>query len=94
MDLLQIGWMLIPWVEHPQNSVESGSNTEQRMDVLALSHHVPLSQPPNLPLADQMHRFVTLNGAPSSFRRAESQTRGNSLLDKTVVLFDDVVLIR
>jgi hypothetical protein len=48
--------------------------------------------PPDLPFPDQMHRFVTIDRPQCSFCRPEPQTRRHALLDKSMVLLNDVVL--
>jgi hypothetical protein len=57
----------------------------------ALPIHIALRQPPDLPFPDQMYGFVTIDRPQCSFRRPEPQTRRYSLLDKSMVLLNDVV---
>jgi hypothetical protein len=40
--------------------VELGSDAKECMNESALSDHIALRQPPDLPFPDQMHRFVTI----------------------------------
>jgi hypothetical protein len=61
------------------------------MNELPLPDHIALRQPPDLSFSDQMHRLVTIDRPQGPFRRPEPQTRGNPLLDKSVVLLNDVV---
>jgi hypothetical protein len=61
------------------------------MNESALSDHIALRQPPDLPFPDQMHRFVTIYSLQCPFCRSEPQTRRNALLDKSMVLLNDVV---
>ena len=77
-----------------QNSWNQVAMPKQGMDALALPHGVRLCQPADLPLPDHMHRSVTLDRPPSSFRRVESETRCNPLPDETMILLDDVVHIK
>jgi hypothetical protein len=64
------------------------------MDELTLTYGITLRHPADLPFADRMHRLVTLNRSPSTFRRSEPETCRNSLLDEAVVLLDHVIQIR
>jgi hypothetical protein len=64
------------------------------VDELALGYGIGFTDPPDLTFADRMHRFVTLNRSPGAVRRAEAEARRDPLLDKTMVLLDDVVQIR
>jgi hypothetical protein len=63
------------------------------VDELTLTYWITLRHPADLPFADRMHRLVTLNRSPSTFRRSEPETCRNSVLDETMVLLDDVVQI-
>jgi hypothetical protein len=89
LDLLQIG---SDDGERPVVSgVELRIDAKEGMNETALPHHIALRQPPDLPFPDQMHRFVTIDRPQCSFCRPEPQTRRNALLDKSMVLLNDVV---
>ena len=42
-------------------SVESRSDAKESMNKTTLADHITLRQPTDLPLPDQMHRFVTID---------------------------------
>ena len=60
----------------------------------ALAKYIVLSQPAHLPFADHVHRLVPINGVQRTLDRTEAETRGDALLNETVILFHDVVQIR
>ena len=89
MDLLQIG---PDGGESPMVfRVELRSDAEESVNEPALPEHIALRQPPDLPFPDQMHRLVTVDRPQCPFCRPEPQTRRNALLDKSMVLLNDVV---
>ena len=60
---------------------------------MTLTEHIALGQPAHLPFPDCVHCFVTVDRSPCRFRRTESEARGDALLDKAVVLLNDVVQV-
>ena len=60
--------------------VKLRSDAEESMNEPALPDHIALRQPPDLSFADQMHRFVTVDGPQCPFCRPEPKTRRNALL--------------
>jgi hypothetical protein len=64
------------------------------LNELALRYGIALSEPANLPFADCMHRFVPFDRSTCTLDRSESKARCDPLLDKPMVLLDDVVQIR
>jgi len=68
--------------------------SEDRVDELALTYRIALTNPADLAFADCMHRLVTLDRTPRPLRRAETQARRDPLLDEAMILLDNVVQIR
>ena len=71
--------------------VDLGGDAKHGLNEPELPGHIALRQPPDLPFPDQMHRFVTVDRPQCPFCRPEPQTRRNALLDKSMVLLNDVV---
>ena len=91
-DLLQIG---TDGGERPAVfRVELHSDAKEGMNEPALPDHIALRQPPYLPFPDQMHRFVTVDRLQCPLCRTEPQTRRYALLDKSMVLLNNVGLNR
>ena len=67
------------------------SDPKEGMDETALSDQIGFGQPANLPFPDQMHRFVTVDRPHRPFGRPEPETCYNALLDKSMILLNDVV---
>jgi len=72
-------------------SVELRSDAKEGMNESALPDNIALRQSPNLPFPDQMHRLVTVDRPQCPLCRPEPQARRNALLDKSMVLLNDVV---
>jgi hypothetical protein len=70
-----------------------GSDTEDRMNELALRNSIALGDPADLTFADCMHRLVALDSSARALHRSESEACANPLLDEAMVLLDDVVQI-
>jgi hypothetical protein len=75
-----VAWFLCSPVEAKEASDERG-----------LTGGVVLRQPPDLSLADHVHRFDSLKRSPRRVKRSESLTRSDPTLDASMVLFDDIV---
>ena len=58
-----------------------------------LSNYIVSRQPRHLALSDHLHGFVALNRSPSAIEGAESLARVDAPLDRSMVLFDDVVQV-
>ena len=72
-------------------SLELRRDAKEGMNETLLPDHISLRQPPDLSFPDQMHRLVTIDRPQGPFRRPEPQTRGNPLLDKSVVLLNGLI---
>ena len=73
---------------------ELRGHAEDGVDELALRYSIALSDPADLTLADCVHRLVTLDRSADTLHRSEPEARRNPLLDKPMILLDDVVQIR
>jgi hypothetical protein len=60
----------------------SGGDAEELVDELALADNIPLGQPTDLSLPDQMHRLVSFDRPPRVLRRTKAKTRHNALFDE------------
>jgi hypothetical protein len=69
----------------------SRRNAEQPIDKSDLADNVAFGKPPHLTFSDHVHRLVSLNRVQRSVDGSEPQARGDSLLNKSMVLFQDVV---
>ena len=72
-------------------SQESRSDAKESMYESTLADDITFRQPTDLPFPDQMHRLVTVDRPRRTFCRPEPQARRNALLDKSMVLLNDVV---
>src|SRR5262249_54548378 len=59
---------------------ELRSDTEDRVDELALCYRIALGHPADLPFTDCVHRFVALDGSTCSLRGSEPEARRDSPL--------------
>jgi hypothetical protein len=89
IDLLQMGLTTVKDLRYSEWNY--AAMPKRGMNELALPDHIALRQPPDLPLADQMHRLITVCRPQCPFWRPEPQTRRNALLDESMVLLNDVV---
>jgi hypothetical protein len=63
------------------------------VDESELTADISFAYPPNLPLAEHIHRFVTLNRPSRSLEFPEPLLGVYSTLDRSMVLFQDVVQV-
>src|SRR4051794_18164156 len=56
-----------------------------------LAKDVALSQPPDLPLANHVHRLNTLNRLPRRVKRPEASTRSYAAFDRPMILLHHIV---
>ena len=63
------------------------------MDESELTADISFAHPPNLPLAEHIHRLVTLNRPSRSLEFPEPLFGVYSTLDRSMVLFQDVVQV-
>jgi hypothetical protein len=73
---------------------ELRGDAEDAVDEFALRCRIAFTNPADLTLAYGMHRFVARDRSPCTLRRTEAEAGRNPLLDKAMVLLDDVVPIR
>jgi hypothetical protein len=69
----------------------SRRNAEQPIDEFDLADNVAFGKLPHLTFSDHLHRVVSLNRVQRSVDGSEPQARGDSLHNKSMVLFQDVV---
>ena len=73
---------------------ELGGDAKNAMDELTLTDRIAFCDPADLPFSDCMHRLVALDRSTRALRRTEAETRGDALLDESMVLFDNVIQVR
>jgi hypothetical protein len=71
----------------------SGSQAERPVDEPVPRSDVTFLHPPNLPLANPMHRLVTLNRPPRTTELTKMLLSPDPLLDRAMILLQDVVQI-
>jgi hypothetical protein len=75
------------------NAAISSSQFEELVDELNLTPKIIPVQPPNLTLPDHMDGFVALDRSTSCLEFSESLLGVYSTLDRSMVLFQDVVQV-
>ena len=70
---------------------ELRGDLERLIDEAHLLDNSASRQPPDLPFADLVHRFVALNGSQCAIHAAKSQTRRDTPFYEAVILFEHVV---
>ncbi len=71
----------------------SGSHIEQLVDELILFATIIVADPPRWPLADHVHRLVSLNRSPGGLELAKALFGLHSSFDRSMILLQDVVQI-
>jgi hypothetical protein len=56
-----------------------------------LTDEVNFWQPPDLPLANHVHRLISRDGSLRSMDGPEPQARGHALLHESVILLQNIV---
>jgi|SRR5690348_13142854 hypothetical protein len=69
----------------------SGSQIEQSVDELILLANIRPADPPRLPLADHVQRFVSRNRSPRSTELAKALLGLHTAFDRAMILLQDVV---
>ena len=77
-----------------RNREELRCDAERSLDKSDLANDIVLGYPADLTFVDCVHRLVTFNRSPCTFCRPKTRARHDPLLDKAMVLLDDVVQIR
>ena len=67
----------------------SGSQIEQSVDKLILLADISPADPPRLPLADHMHRLVSLNRSPRCAELAKALLGLHAAFDRAMILLQD-----
>jgi hypothetical protein len=63
------------------------------VDELNLTPNITSAHPPNLPLPQHVHGFVTLNRSMRRLEFSEPLLGVNSAFDRTVILLQDIVQV-
>jgi len=71
----------------------SSGQSEHPVDELILTPHIGSAHPSNLPLAQHVDRFITLNCSVRRMELSESLLSIHSSFDGAVVLLEDVVQV-
>jgi hypothetical protein len=77
---------------HGQPS-DSDCDSEESGNERNLSENVALLQPPDLPLANHVHRLNTLNRPPRRVKRPEALTCSYAAFDRPMILLHHIVKI-
>src|SRR5215471_4593091 len=70
-----------------------GGQFEELVNELNLPPNIGTAHPPRLPLPDHVHRLVSLNRSACRLKFAKALLGVNPSLDRSVVLFKDVVQV-
>jgi hypothetical protein len=73
--------------------IASPRNLEQSCDEIEAALNLTDPYSPCLPLSNRVHRFVSLDRSPSSPKGPKALARPHSPLDRSMVLFHDVVQV-
>src|ERR1700746_2593905 len=71
----------------------SGSQIEQSVDELILLANISPADPPRLPLADHVQRFVSRNRSLSCAELAKARLGLHASFDRSMILLQEVVQI-
>src|ERR1039457_5419020 len=71
----------------------SGRQIEQLVDELILFANISVADPPRLPLADHVHRLVSLNRSPGGSELTKALLGLHSSFDRSMILLQDVVQV-
>lgn len=74
-------------------SRELSSNSKDFIDEGDLSHDIPFLHIFDLTLTDHIHRLIPLDCSSSGIERTKSQSWIRAPLDKTMVLFNQIVQV-
>jgi hypothetical protein len=69
----------------------SGTQLEERFNELNLPPNIRATHPPNLSLADHVHRLIPLDDVARRVKVAESLFRLHATLNRSMILLQDVV---
>jgi hypothetical protein len=75
------------------DAASSGGQFEELVDELNLTPNISSARPPNLPLPDHVHSFVTLNGSLRRLEFSEPLLGVHPAFDRSVVLLQNVVQV-
>ena len=72
----------------------SYSDAVNLVDEPDLSDYGALREPADLTFSDHVHRLISRDRVQRAADGPEPEARGNSLLDETMILFQDIIQVR